>query len=755
MRAPLKDAAVASVSKVLERRGYSGLELELARLATIEWAKARRTWLLRGTRSVAGRGVVITSPGRAQLRQIELSRARSGELTVEVLVSAVSPGTERAEWLRRPSHQRSFPYMPGYSGAGRVLASGDGPNHVEPGSVVAVARMPHASVATMPAAYASVIPEGVDLRAASLYYLAIIAGYGVERAGPVAGESLCVIGAGPIGALAHRMALLEHPASVDVVARTPRRSAAVRRAGATFHTVEEDLGALGAGVVIEATGDPAALVVAAAASRPGGTVVLLGSPWAATDDVPLAAIQRKGLRVVGAHISSLATKAKTLDHDPFRELGDRFLAALSSEELVVDDLVGEAVDPREIQHFYRRLATGEVESAHLDWEKVPRRERLSTPRILDRPGLGSPTLAVTGIAPVLAQSASGSLRFAAVGCGDIGYRNARAIARSARGELTLLFDSVERLASDAAAHFGGEPVASIDDAFDPARVDAVMLSVPHDMHAPLVQRATAAGLHIIVEKPLAHDIESAVGAVDAAEKAGVALSVCLPYRYSPAFVAGRSLVEAGALGAPRGAAVVFHDDQPDSYWRGGFSGRVESNWRLQQHRSGGGVLIMSLVHYIDFVCAMLGVEVAAVAAMGFANEGFEIEDEVSMVATFDNGGVATFYGSTSTRGRPPVKVEMWGETGTILLQPQPKIFTERSVEGVVANRWCDLPPGEGGDVRAIFVDRFVDAVLAGRPPDVTAADGLALQAIVEAGYRSIATGVAIAPADLLADRRER
>jgi 2-desacetyl-2-hydroxyethyl bacteriochlorophyllide A dehydrogenase len=750
----LKDAVSAGVGKVLTRRGFEGIELDLARGDAIAWAKTRRLWVQSGRRTVVGRAVVVTSPGRAQLRPIERALAGPGEITVEVLASAVSPGTERAEWLRLPNLQRPFPYTPGYSGAGRVISCGDGPDMVEPGTVVAVARMPHASVATMPAAYACVVPEGVSIEAAALLYLAVISGYGVQRAGALADEPVCVIGAGPIGALAQRMAMLERPGPVTVVASSRRREAAAIRAGAAqFRSVDDGVGDLQAAVVIEATGDPRAINAAVSAARPGGRVVLLGSPWDVTDDVPVGEIQRKGLRVVGAHISALATAAKTMDHDPFRMLGERFLGALAEGALVVDDLVGEAIDPREIQHFYRRLANGDVTTAHLNWTALPLADRMRRPRLLELPELRSERPLVADVRPTPAPARSGTLRFAIVGCGDIGYKNARAVFRSAHGELGLLFDPVDRLSAEAAAQFGGAAVGTLDEALDPSRVDAVILSVPHDLHTPLVERATKAGLHVIVEKPISNDLQGAVRAIEAATDAGVVLSVCLPYRYEPSVVAARALVAAGGLGDARGAAVVFHDDQSDAYWWGGFSGRALSDWRLQRRRAGGGVLIMSLIHYIDFVRYVLGVEIASVTATAFTKPGFEVEDEISLAVTFENGGVATFFGSTSTRGRPPVKVEMWGDTGTILLQPEPAFFTERAIDGVTANRWCDLPPDDGRDVRAIFVERFVEAVTTGTPPDVPAGEGLAAQAVIEAGYRSLDTGGVVTISDVMGSVR--
>jgi len=99
------------------------------------------------------------------------------------------------------------------------------------GTLVAVARARHASVMTVPAAWATPVPDGVRVQDAALGYLAIISGYGVRRAGAIAGEPLCVVGAGPISALAQRLAQLHGPGPVTVVAASRHREAAALHAG--------------------------------------------------------------------------------------------------------------------------------------------------------------------------------------------------------------------------------------------------------------------------------------------------------------------------------------------------------------------------------------------------------------------------------------------------------------------------------------------------------------------------------------------
>ena len=427
-------------------------------------------------------------------------------MTVEVLVSAISAGTERAQWLRLPNAQPAFPYSPGYSAAGLVLAAGAEADGLRAGQAVAVARVPHASVGTVPAAWATPVPDGVELSEAALVYLGIIAGYGVRRAGPLEHRSLCVIGAGPIGALAARLAARRQPERLVVVAASERRRLQALAAGADdFLTADEALESVAAAVVIEATGDPEGLAGAVSAAEPGATVVLLGSPRGETPASIVAAAQGRGLTLVGAHISSLATEAKRVGGDPFADLAREFVGALADGSMSVADLVGERLDPREPTLAYRRLARGEVREAHFDWRRIPRGDRVRRRRLLSPPAL-LPLDVRLRPPPVRRAAPEPALRFALVGCGDIGHYNARGIAGARNAELAACYDPLHRLAEACAARYGGAAVATLEEALDPDRVGAVLLAVPHDVHAPLAETTAAAGLHMIVEEPLAQDL---------------------------------------------------------------------------------------------------------------------------------------------------------------------------------------------------------------------------------------------------------
>lgn len=759
---------------VLARLGYSDAMISDAKREAWWWFEARRNALAKRASLLAGSAIAWTGPGRAELVPIEVARAGAGEVTVEVQSSSVSTGTERAQYLRLPDTNVSFPYRPGYSAAGRVIAVGSGVRHVRPGDAVAVVGATHASVVTVPGSAVYAIPEGVAIDDAALIQLGIISGQGVRRAGLEAGQAVCAIGAGLVGSLAQRIALASGAGELTVIARSRSKETIASASGARRLLVpDQDADAideLAAPIVIEATGDPNVVELAAKVAAPGGRIVLLGSPRGTTRSLPVDEIRRKRLTLVGAHVETLTYEARLSGVDAHRREGEQFLALIAAGRLAVGDLVNRVADPREADLFYRELARGgDVLAARFDWTALSADERVTTGTFWRVPGMHARGLEYTqkplpspdrGKRVVGRDSddpfagASGRLRFGLVGCGDIALFNAAAVAAAPNTELVACFDPVQRLAEDLAGTYGGEAVPSLEALLERRDVDAVFLSVPHHLHAPLGLQAVDAGKHLIVEKPAANTLAGAAEISAAAERAGVVLSVCFPHRYQPNVVSARKLVAAGALGDVAGTLTSFFADKPLSYWLGGFTGRSTSSWRLSREQAGGGVLIMNLSHYLDLVRYIAGVEAETCTALTAVVDGpAEVEDTVSLSIRYANGGTGTLFGCSALRGNRSglVELHIWGRDGHLTVEPRAQVYTARAIDGLCPARWQTFADSGGADIRALFVSRFATAIDRGDEPDVTAEDGIAVQALIEAAYRSSAEGAPVHVRELLAE----
>lgn len=115
------------------------------------------------------------------------------------------------------------------------------------------------------------------------------------------------------------------------------------------------------------------------------------------------------------------------------------------------------------------------------------------------------------------------------------------------------------------------------------RIDAVDVAAPPALHASLVIAATAAGCHVLCEKPLATTWEDFRAMRDAAERAGVALCTVHNWKHSAQFTTLHQLLADGAVGQPRHIRLETI--------RAGRAVSVGNEWRGDKHIAGGGILV--------------------------------------------------------------------------------------------------------------------------------------------------------------------
>src|SRR4051795_11068008 len=151
----------------------------------------------------------LVEPYRVEVREVELPAPAPNQILVQTEVSAVSPGTELAvytgthQWLKDPNlPDWKFPFPPGYSAAGSIVAVGSGVPGWQPGDRVSYPGN-HASAELLTLGHERgrlwKLPHGLDAEKAAL---ACIARYGMGasiRAGITLGRSAVVLGLGVIG----------------------------------------------------------------------------------------------------------------------------------------------------------------------------------------------------------------------------------------------------------------------------------------------------------------------------------------------------------------------------------------------------------------------------------------------------------------------------------------------------------------------------------------------------------------------------
>ena len=280
------------------------------------------------------RQAVLTAPYETTVREVELPAPAANQILVQTAYSVISAGTELAvytgthQWLKDPNlPDWKFPFRPGYSAAGDVVAVGTDVTGWKPGDRVSYPGN-HASARTAddrPRARPAVEAAGrPGLRRRGLVVHGPLRhGRGI-RAGLTLGRSAAVLGLGIIGQFALRCLLAAgaSPAiGIDAVAmRRKRRSqggAGPRHRPSPAAAIREQVRAIfwqarGAEIVADATGVPDAIPTAMCLACDGGQVVVVGSPRGKAKEVNFYDdLHRRYIEVTGAHGNMLFEPAHT------------------------------------------------------------------------------------------------------------------------------------------------------------------------------------------------------------------------------------------------------------------------------------------------------------------------------------------------------------------------------------------------------------------------------------------------------------
>ncbi len=313
-----------------------------------------------------------------------------------------------------------------------------------------------------------------------------------------------------------------------------------------------------------------------------------------------------------------------------------------------------------------------------------------------------------------------------LGCGDFAATFARSIAELS-GEIDLYFASRDlSKARDYAARFNGlDAFGDYATAVADPRIDAVYVCTPHHLHLEHVALAANAGKHALVEKPIAATLDDAQAMIRLAHSAGITLMVAENWRFHPAMLETKRLVDTGRLGQLR--LIQLQEQYPFQ----------PIGWRTNAAFNGGGVLIDGGIHKVSALSYLAGRPSRIYAhEVPSAQPGLEAEDGIVVMTQSDDGVVGIINHSWCIAPiRPHSWVSISGTTASLHFergQPQLKVVDADS-ETLV-----DLDNHPGGFVP--MVREFHSSIREGRQPSMSGAAGAADLSLVLAAYESMQSG---------------
>ncbi|MGA3224280.1 MAG: bi-domain-containing oxidoreductase [Acidobacteriaceae bacterium] len=521
----------------------------------------------------------------------------------------------------------------GYSCSGLVLQSSAA--GFQPGDRVACAGggyASHCEINFVPANLAVLVPDNVDLEAASLTTIGAIAVQGVRQANVTFGETVAVIGVGLVGVLAIQV-LRAAGCRVVAIDLSNERAAQATSLGAHLGLSTSDPGLAGAVASFSRYGVDAALITAATKSadplelaakllRDRGRISVIG-------DVGMG-VSRANM--YGKEISLAMSRSYGPGrYDPRYEEGgqdypigfvrwterrnmEAFLDLLSSGSHQVGPLLAHRFSVEEGGKAYAAIEAGAYTA------------------IIDYHAPGDVLAAAKPPLPITVQTPpKEKVRVGCIGAGGFARGIIFPHLRSSAGVvLESVATSTGAAAVSASAGFGFSNAQAPSELLDNPNVDAVFILTRHNSHAAYVQSALERGKCVFVEKPLAIDREQlemvrTAYAKGMAEKGSAFLMVGYNRRFAPFTEKVKSFFR------QRAEPMLVH-----IRCNAGFLPR--SSW--VQDPENGGRIVGELCHFVDWARAVVGCSMRNLTAAALPDAGRYTRDNVTATISFEDGSVA-------------------------------------------------------------------------------------------------------------------
>jgi len=253
-------------------------------------------------------------------------------------------------------------------------------------------------------------------------------------------------------------------------------------------------------------------------------------------------------------------------------------------------------------------------------------------------------------------------RVGIIGCGGISDSHYQGFKNTGRAQVVAAYDTdAETMKAKAAAWEAG-PAESADALMD-SDVDVVTIATPGFAHREYVERAAAAGKHILCEKPVALNMEDALAMKEAVERAGVTFMAAFNPRHDPPMAQLREVQRSGRIGGTVSAWARLHAPASSERWR-----RIEKtgHWRASMELSGGRINEFCS-HTINWLLWVLGKPLTVYGKALCVTEGFNLDDADYALLQCENG-VGLLEVNRHAGVAPEANYGIMGHGGSVVLK---------------------------------------------------------------------------------------
>ena len=246
---------------------------------------------------------------------------------------------------------------------------------------------------------------------------------------------------------------------------------------------------------------------------------------------------------------------------------------------------------------------------------------------------------------------------ALIGCGKVANAHAQAYKSLSESRFVAVYDVDLARATAFASQYGVRAFDNLEEMLHDPHVQAVSICTPHPTHPEMVLACAEAGVHALVEKPMAVDLKGCDLAISVAGQAGIKLGVISQRRFYEPVQRVKQAIQAGKIGRPVLATVTVMGWRDQAYYQ-------MDAWRGKWATEGGGVMLTQTTHQIDLFQWFMGPVDELFGYWDNLNHPYvEVEDTAAAVVRFKNGGIGAILVSNSQKPGFYGKIHVHGDNG--------------------------------------------------------------------------------------------
>jgi predicted dehydrogenase/threonine dehydrogenase-like Zn-dependent dehydrogenase len=623
--------------------------------------------------------------GETTLEEVPAPQVKRGQVLIQTTKSLVSLGTERmlvefgksnliSKARQQPDKVKMVldkiktdgliptletvfnklgePLPLGYCNVGVVLEVGDGVSEFKVGDRVA-SNGGHAQFVCVPQNLVAAIPDNVTDEQAAFTVIGSIGLQGIRLLEPTLGETIVVTGLGLIGLMTAQLlqangcnvigidvdqAKLDLAKKWGITTINPAQGAdPVKTVMQLTHNIGAD------GVIITASAKSNDIISQAAQmSRQRGRIILVGVIGL---DLSRAEFYQKELTFQvscsygpGRYDENYENRGQDYPLAFVRWTEKRnfetILNSISKGFIAVDPMITEVVELADFQKIYGEIGTSKAIASLLNYSNATY----------------SNTVAIASKG-----SHKGSNGIAIVGAGNFTKMTMLPAMKGLNANLQYIISSGGLTGTTLAKKFSiANSTTDYDAVLNDDKVNMVIITTRHNLHAPMVIKALEAGKNVFVEKPLALNKEELNQIIAVYKNANASLTVGFNRRFAPHAVKMKQAIGAG--------------DTPINVIATMNAGAIPPEVWVHDLQVGGGRIVGEACHFIDLIAFYTGSNVTAVCmnAMGLNPE--QHTDNATLLLKFANGSTGVInYFANGSKAYSKERVEIYSQERTLVL----------------------------------------------------------------------------------------